>query len=370
MNIEWYSVDFKTGARGNKLNVDKPGTLRRIIGAATDATVRVRCSNNGVELPGWDEGTTKGRSLLLAVNTDGDFPLWGGLVRRRTSGKGPWVEVSTVTLESYFFRRYISSDLSWTDADPTQVAVDALAQVTGLSTLVVSAVMTGNAVIDGYFGIDDNKRVGELLTDLSGIAGGIEWTVDLEWADAEHTLLNYVVRLAPRLGTAAVDSATTWNMPGSIRDFTYIEDFSEDTGANDVLALSSGEGGSKPRSTRYEDTALLAAYARFERRFTPASSITSVQTLDQYAEAALSANRLGLTQLNIDANLDAAPRLNRDWWLGDDIDVSLTCDRFPRKLVNGLWDAGYTRRLRTVGWDLDFDGRTVTPRILEATSDG
>lgn len=368
MDIEWCSVDFKTGARGSQLNVDKSGVLRRIIGAATDATVRVRCSNDGVELPGWDEATAKGRSLIVAVSKDGDFPLWGGLVRRRTSGRGAWVEVSAVTLESYFFRRYITTTLNWTDADPTQVAVDALAQVTGLSTLVVSPTMTGNAVIDGYFGIDDNKRIGELLTDLSGIAGGIEWTVDLEWADADHTLLNYVVRLTPRIGTPGGANATQWNMPGSVRDFTHIEDFSEDTGANDVLALSSGEGGSKPRSTRYEDTALLATYARFERRFTPATSITSVQTLDQYAEAELTATRLGLTQLNLDANLDAAPRLNQDWWLGDDIDVSLTCDRFPAKMVNGLWDAGYTQRLRTVGWDLDFDGRTVTPRILEATT--
>lgn len=366
MEIEWWSVDFKTGARGSRLNVDRSGTLRRIIGSATDATVRVRCSDNGSEIAGWDEATTKGRSLIVAVNADGDFPLWGGLVRRRTSGRDAWVDVSAVTLESYFFRRYISSDLSWTDADPTQVGIDALSQVTGLPTLVVSSVMTGNAVIDGYFGMDDNKRVGELLTDLSGIAGGIEWTVDLEWADAAHTVLNYVVRLAPRIGTPAVTNATQWNMPGAVRDFTFIEDFSEETGANDVLALSSGEGGSKPRSTRYEDTALLAAFARFERRFTPASSITSVQTLDQYAEAELTATRLGLTQLNIEANLDAAERLNQDWWLGDDIDVSLTCDRFPAKLVNGLWEAGYTRRLRTVGWDLDFDGRTVTPRILEA----
>lgn len=366
MDIEWWSVDFKTGARGSQLNVDKSGTLRRIIGSPTDATVQVRCSNNGVELPGWDEATAKGRSLIVAVDADGDFPLWGGLVRRRSSGSGPWVEVSAVTLESYFNRRYIGATLNWTDADPTQVAVDALAQVTGLPTLVVSSVMTGSAVIDGFFDIDDNKSVGGLLTDLSGIAGGIEWTVDLEWADAAHSTLNYLVRIAPRLGTPAGLNATQWNMPGSVRDFTYSEDFGEENGANDVLALSSGEGGSKPRSTRYEDTALLAAFARFERRFTPATSITSVQTLDQYAEAELTATRLGLTQLNIEANLDAAPRLNRDWWLGDDIDVTLTCDRFPPRLVNGVWEAGYTRRLRTVGWDLDFDGRTVTPKILEA----
>jgi hypothetical protein len=277
------------------------------------------------------------------------------------------VQVSLSTLESYLFRRYINTQLSWTDADPTQVGVDILGQVTGLAPLVIDAKMTGNNVVDGFFDITDNKRVGEVLVDLSGLAGGVEWTVDLVWADADHQQLSYVVRLAPRLGTAGGVAATQWTMPGSVRDFTLIEDFGEETGANDVLALSSGEGDSKPRSTRYEDTALLAAFARFERRFTPATSITSLTTLDQYAEAELTATRLGLTQLNLQANLDAAPRVNLDWWMGDDIDVTLTCDRFPRQLVDGFWSAGYTRRLRTVGWDLDFDSRTIVPRILEAS---
>lgn len=367
MDVEWWSVDFKTGARGNRLHVASAGKVSRIIGAATDTTIQVRCANDGATLPGWDEATTPGRSLVVAVTPGGDRIIWGGLVRRRTSTAGPWVSVSANTLESYFFRRYINTPLTWTDADPVQVAVDALGQVTGLTPLTVAATMTGNAVIDGYYDTTDNKRIGDLLTDLSGLAGGIEWTVDLEWADPAHTTMRYVTRVAPRLGTPAGVAATQWTMPGPVRDFTFIEDFAENTGANDVLALSSGEGGSKPRSTRYEDTALLAAYARFERRFTPATSITSIQTLDQYAEAELTATRLGLTQLNLDANLDAAPQVNRDWWMGDDIDVALTCERFPRtKDAQGYWQAGYTRRLRTIGWDLDFDTNTVTPRILEA----
>lgn len=369
LSVNWWSVDFKTGARGQQLQVQTPGKVSRIIGASTDATINVRCSNNGQTIPGWDEATTKGRSLVVAVDADGDQIIWGGLVRRRTSSAGPWVEVAAKTLESYLFRRFINTPITWTDADPAQVGADVLALITDLPPLTVSATMTGNAVIDGFYDTSDNKRIGEVLDDLSGLAGGIEWTVDLEWVDADHTQMQYVVRLAPRLGTAGGVAATQWTMPGCVNDFTFIEDFGETTGANDVLALSSGESDSKPRSTRYEDTALLAAYARFERRFTPATSITSIQTLDQYAEAELTATKLGLTQLNISASLDApgVPQVNRDWYLGDDIDVALTCDRFPRILgSDGFWEAGYTRRLRTVGWDLDFDTRTIVPRIVEA----
>lgn len=368
MEVEWWSVDFLTGQRNARLNVSAAGKASRIIGTATDTTVNVRCAQDGVELPGWDEATTKGRNLIVAVDADGDQVIWGGLIRRRTSTSSPWVQVSANTVESYLFRRYINGPISWTNADPAQVGADVANLIDDLPPLEVDATMTGNAIIDGYYDEADNKRIGEVLTDLSGLAGGVEWTVDLEWADADHQQMRYVVRIAPRLGTPATGAAATqWAMPGAVRDFTFVEDFGEDTGANDVLALSSGEGDSKPRSTRYEDTALLAAFARFERRFTPATSITSVTTLDQYAEAELTATRMGLTQLSLDANLDAAPQVNRDWWLGDDIDVSLTCDRFPRRVdADGYWEAGYTRRLRPVGWELDFDSRTIIPRIVEA----
>jgi hypothetical protein len=367
MNVEWWSVDFKTGARGSKLHVNAAGKVSRIIGTSTDTTIQVRAAHDGVALPGWDEGTAGGRTLVVAVDADGDHIIWGGLVRDRDSTEGPWVSVSANTLEAYLSRRYINVPLTWTDADPSTIAANVLATITDLPPLTVSATPTGNAVVDGHYDDSDNKRVGDVLSDLAGLAGGIEWTVDLEWVDAAHTQMRYVVRIAPRLGTAAGVAATQWTMPGCVRSFRFKENFGEENFANDITALSSGEGGTKPKSTRYEDTALLTSFARFERRFTPATSITSTTTLDQYAEAELARTRLGITQLTIDANLDAAPRVNLDWWMGDDIDVSLTCDRFPRRLSSdGFYEAGYTRRLRTVGWDLDFDTRTIVPRIVEA----
>lgn len=369
MELTWCTVDFKTGVRGSDVKVKSVGKLSRIIGMATDTTVSVRCSDDdGVEIPGWDEATTKGRSMLVAVDKEGDQIVWGGLIRRRSGPiTDPWVDCSVDTLEAYLFRRYINATLSWTEADPSQVGVDVLGQVTGLSPLVIDAKMTGNPVVNGFYDETDNKRVGDVLTDLSGLAGGIEWTVDLEWDNAAHTQLRYVVRIAPRIGTPGGIAATQWTMPGCVTGGNFIEDFGQETGANDVLALSSGEGESKPTSTRYEDTQLLASYARFERRFTPATSVTSTSTLDQYAEAEIAATRLGLTQLTIQADLDAAPQVNSDWWLGDDIDVSVISPRFPRrKDSDGIWQPGYTRRLRTVGWEIDPDARVIVPRIKEA----
>ena len=365
MEIEWWSVDFLTGTRIGRVDV-APAAFERVIGEPTQSVLKVLASSNSVKIPGWDEKTGGRRSLLVAVDKASDYIVWGGLVLRRGRKTGPWVAVTVETLEGYLQQRYISSPVSWSDADPAQVAVDALGIITDLPPLTVSATMTGNAIVDGYFDESDRMRIGGLLEDLSNLAGGIQWTVDLEWVDADHTQMRYVVRVAPRIGTPGGVAATQWKMPGCVKDFDYIEDFGEESFANDVIAFSSGEGDSKPRSTRYEDTALLTQFARFERRFDPARSITSTLTLDQYAEAELARVRLGVTTLTLTASLDdaATPRVNLDWWMGDDIDVSLTCDAFPRQLdADGMWQAGFEGRLTTTGWTIDCGARTITPRI-------
>lgn len=370
MEIEWWAVDFLTGVRVGRVNVASSGTVERVIGEATQSALKVRASNDGVKIPGWDELTAGRRMLLVAVDKSSNHIVWGGLVLRRARKVGAWIDVTVETLEGYLHQRYIDTVLSWTDADPTQVALDALALIDDLTPLTVRATMTGNEVINGYFDESDRKRIGELLDDLSSLAGGIQWTVDLEWVDADHTLMRYVARVAPRIGTPAGAAATRWVMPGCVEDFDYIEDYGEENFANDVIAFSSGEGDSKPRSTRYEDTALLTQFARFQRRFDPARSITSTMTLDQYAEAELARVRLGVTTLTLTASLDdpATPRINVDWWLGDDIDVSLTCESFPRvRGSDGMWGAGLEERKTTTGWTLNFDDRTVTPRIVEGS---
>lgn len=379
MELEWWSVDFKTGELFGRVQVKTAGKLSRFISMGTDATVEVRCSHDGVKIPGWDEATQKRRRVLIAVDSVSRHIVWGGIVRRRTSGTGAWVTVSLDSLERYFNRRYIGQVFSWTDVDPAQMAADVLAPIAAeIDPLEVDAKMTGNT-LSAYYDTDDNKRVGSFLVDLSTLSTGIEWTVDLEWADADHTQVRYVVRISPRLGRGVVDGSpgaspdgwtpTQWTLGpngGCVTDFELIEDDGEETGANDTLAISSGEGDSKPRSTRYEATDLLVSEARFERRFTPATSIKETRTLDQYAEADHAATRDGLTQLTLTASLVDAPRVNLDWWMGDDIDVALTCDRFPARWVDGLKEPGYERRLRTVGWELDLDTRTIIPRIKEA----
>src|SRR5690349_19689415 len=137
----------------------------------TDTTVSVLCSHDGVPLPGWDEATQPGRMLLVAVDAESRHIVWGGLVRRRVSGDGPWVQCSVDSIERYFNRRYVTTVLSRTDTDVAQIAADVLAPIAAdLGPLEVDAKMTGTTV-SVYYDADMYVRVGSILEDLGNVSG-------------------------------------------------------------------------------------------------------------------------------------------------------------------------------------------------------
>lgn len=373
----WHSFDLRTLRRGPELTVQELPALSRMVGEPTDVSgLAVLCydtlaetSDDGLAttagaVPGWQEATLPGRTMLVALN-ESQTPIWGGMVLRRRSDAGAWVTLDLVTLEGYFDRRYVK------DHDYVETTQGA----------IVSGVITGDVIPTGvpftvdansptkrertYFE-DEDKTVLSVLQDLMGVEGGPEFTVDLQWADGDQTRLDAVVRVRDRIG-AAHPLPARFDMPGPVTAFTYTEDYGADNGANDVLATSSGEGSLRPTSQHQVATDLLAAgWARFERRFTPSTSIVETDTLDDHARAELAETRDGLTQLTLVAHLDTAPRVGDDFDLGDDVTAVLTCPRFPAYIgPDGGWVPGFTRTLRCIGWEIDYQERQLTPTLVE-----
>ncbi|MGH8965001.1 MAG: hypothetical protein ACRDXB_06690, partial [Actinomycetes bacterium] len=220
---------------------------------------------------------------------------------------------------------------------------------------------------DRVYHDDEDKTVASILQDLMGVEGGPEWTIDLEWADETHTLLTPTVRVRDRLGAASDLPEAVFELPGPVTAFAYVEDYTGDHGANDVLAVSSGEGDARPTSTHQVAQDLLdAGWAVFEDRFTPSTSITETATLDVHAAAELAAVRDGLHELTLDAHLDTAPRVGEQFRLGDDVTAFLTGPRFPAHTgPDGDQVPGYLRNVRCVGWEIDLDARRLKPRLVE-----
>lgn len=367
MAYTWHAVDLRTGKRGPQLQMQQRGTVSRIIGEQTDAQGAVLCWDEERQRPveEWRYWTEPGRMLALLVD-DADRPIWGGVILRRIPDETVWVPVAMATLEHYLDRRY-SGTLSVSSMEQADIAATLVNRtVTSDGVPFTLSVTTDGVLRDRTYLDADDKTTLSLLTDLMNIQNGIEFTVDLEWTDTTNTVLKYVLRIGPRIGKSLPQPAR-FEHPGPVQRFTVPQDYTRENGANDVMAVSSGEGDARPQSQHYVDEDKLAAgWVRYERRWTPSTSITDNGTLDAYAAEELDLKKDGLVELTLVADLDTAPRLNVDWWLGDDITAAITAPSLPARVdPDGARLPGYEERVRVVGWAMDLDARTLTPNLRE-----
>lgn len=360
MRVSWHSFDLRSGRRGSLVQTVKLGTVKETMGDVTDTTLDVYCwdENNQRPWADWDASTLPGRTMLVALDDDENI-LWGGMVLRRVSGAGTSVQVAVATLNAFWGRRFVT-DHTFTGVDQADIVEELIDALDYAPDFLIDAPATG-VLRDRTYLDDEDKTLFSVLDELSGVEGGPEIHVELKWANEAKTLIRPVVHVRNRLGTGAYP--TSWALPGCVTDFEFIEDFTVEQGANDIMATSSGEGDSRPESQHMVASDLIAAgWPRYEDRFTPSTSITNIETLDGHAREQLAAMKDGLTQLTLKADLASAPRLGMDWSLGDDIQVVLTCPRFPEQVgPNGNLVPGYERRVRAVGYEIDLDAGVLVP---------
>jgi hypothetical protein len=213
-----------------------------------------------------------------------------------------------------------------------------------------------------------DKTVYSALQDLMGVQGGPEWYVGWEW-QTNPERLTPVLYVGDRIGVAAAAGMqpNAWfEMPGPVKSFQMVEDFTDSHGANAVMAVSSGVGTSRPQST-------LQVFADPQRptiefRWTPSTSITDTTTLNTYAVQALSQLQQGSVTLSMDAVASdpACPQLGVDWNLGDDIGY-----RIGGLDANGVdtvpaFPGGISGTARAIGYTLDVTETPVLTPVLAA----
>lgn len=309
--------------------------------------------------PNWETATRPGTVFLVALsepepNEPRGLPLWGGMVIRRNRIPGAGVKMSLVTAEGYLDRVYVGA-VSMTGPQNyiAQTLVEDYAKTGWKRGLPIRVQVIGDAgaTRTRNYNETDDKTLYSVLSDLSGVLGGPEWTIGWEWVDEQK--LGLVMTIGDRIGSpppAGLNPNAQFYLPGSVTDAEFVEGYGADEGSNDVMAVSSGTEDARPQSNHYTNDADLRP--RFEYRWTPSTSIQDVDTLNSHAQRALAAMKDGSLALTLTANREDAPKLGRDWFIGDDIGFSIEAPEFPRGLVGTA---------RCVGWELT--DTTVTPLI-------
>jgi hypothetical protein len=350
--LAWYGCDLRTGGIVEDLPSLKPtGALARKLGDQT--TLQFELNIPGAA-SNWDEATTPGASLLVAVDTATNTPVWGGAVLTRGAGSEQTAQIGAATLEQYLASRFPGTQtLVGTDQAAVASALVTPA-LTGGPPIIIDAPSTG-IVMDYYTQDGDDKTILSCLQEIMALDGGPEWTIDVRWNTA-HSGFEFPFRVRPKIGVQAA-TATTFDFPGCVSSYTLSESYESGKGATVVIARGEGEGESRLSSSSHEATALMAnGWPRWEYRYTPATGLTDPDQLDAHAVQSLALMAQGAQVWTLEAVASQAPRLG-DWGLGDT--VHLAVEASPRH------PQGADTVARCWSWELDPGADRVRPILVE-----
>lgn len=354
--LTWLACDLRSGRIAAELrSIASPsGGMGRKLAGSTTAQMDLGLA--GVPKQ-WEAATDPGRTVLVACDSASGTPLWGGIILTRAGGTAATAQLSCITPEGYFDRRYLPDYTAVRDhalimADLVNaVAVDA-------PPFVVDAPAAGGEALLYQLLDADDRTVLSALQELDGMEGAPEWTVDIAWTDSEQTQIEFIFRVRPQIGIQSPTPGARFRMPGCITEYTLTESYETGKGATSVKAWGDGQGAARLHSPTLTATALITAgWCRWDYRYTPAVGTTDPTQLAAHAAQSLLQMGPGSRAWSVTAATATAPKLGLDWALGDAIGVDIaTSPRHPN---------GASTVSRAYAWTLDAAAGTVTPTLLE-----
>nr|WP_202507881.1 hypothetical protein [Streptomyces sp. SID1046] len=346
---------MRTGRISEELAAVTAQTLSRKLGAATSTGLDLALDGAPTE---WESATDPGRTMLVAVDTLTSTPLWAGTVLTRSGGTAATVQLGVGSPEGYLDRRFPGTYSAVQEDASTVIA--ALAAPIATQGLPLTFDTTASGLLIDYLSIDtDDKSVLSSVQTISAMEGAPEWTIDVVWGDASHTMFALVMRIRPTIGTTSSPQAI-FDLPGCMTAYSLTESYEKDRGATVVQASGDGEGDARLQSDIYTaDDMITAGWPRWIHRYSPGTGITDLDQLNAHAAQTLALLRAGSRSWTVEATASAAPRLGTDWTLGDSIGIEIAPGRSRRH------PAGITTTGRAYGWDLNIGSDTVSPILLE-----
>ncbi|MFL4904811.1 hypothetical protein ACJ6WF_16890 [Streptomyces sp. MMS24-I2-30] len=352
--LAWYGCDLRTGGIVEDLPALRPaGALSRKLGVSTTLQLELALSGAPDE---WESATAPGRSLLVAVDTATDTPIWAGAVLARDGGSADTVQLGAATLEANLDARYPGTQTLLGTDQATVIAALAAPALTGGPPLVIDAVATGTTM-DYLVSDGDDKTVLSCLTEVMNLEGGPEWTIDVVW-NAGHNGFQFPLRVRKQIGTQAPSPEAVFDFPGCVAEYVLSESYEAGKGATRVIARGEGEGESRLSSPPQEATALTSnGWPVWEYRYTPSSGITDPNQLTAHASGSLALMAQGAQVWTMQATASRAPRVGTDWNLGDTVRLAVEHSR--------RHPAGADTVARCWSWELDPAADQVRPILVE-----
>lgn len=356
-NATWFGIDDATGRVIAELP-DMRGNPSRLLTAYTSSKLTYPLAEAGpgsLSIEIIEQATKPQRTSIVSIVNG--LPVWAGRVLQRVGGSNADLTLAVASSEQYLLSRLVRAQ-SFSGVDRALVANTLLSSAGSTDVgpgmaLDVDVQLTGDLIDRDYLDTD-LLDVYTALRDLA--AGGLEWTIDLDFETTAGSVIRRIMRIGPRIGRVGTDQVPLFATKGEA-DVAYQLDENYTTGryANVVTAYGSGQGEDMPLAT-VADTQALDSGAPVVHRTVYARDVTDTEELARIAQTELDRLKWGSELWDLDALFDAFPRLGYDVALGDDANWNLKGPRHP----DGVTGSG-----RVIGWELDIDGGRWNPKLLD-----
>ena len=279
-----------------------------------------------------DAATIPGRNALY-VDKGGTL-VWGGVIwGRNYNSTEQTLSIDAREFESYFERRRISQDISFTNIDQliiAQTLVTAAQAIPSGNIGVAVGVETSGILISRDYYYYELKNLYSALQDLSRAEDGFDFNINVFY-DGSGTPSKTLELGYPRIGTvySANDPyALLFEFPGNMVAYEYPEDGA--IAANTIYALGAGSNEGKLISISSDATFLADGWPLLEDA-SNYSDVTDQTYLDQLAIGQVNAVSYPPTTLKIIVPADIDPEFST-YNIGDDARIRITDNRFPNTL--------------------------------------
>lgn len=354
--MRFYICDLKTGDLLDEYPLQLGSPLERRLKSYGTGTLRLPVLHPATP-ENWAAVLRPWR-VLIVVCDDDDRIVWGGIPTNLATSTAPLIDIQCVTVEKYFDRRYMPT-ASYRNRDQTSDIARAMAEHCGDTDIGIGLEYdTPESGIkrDRDYYNDEDARVLTRLQQLSNVINGFDWTIELAWADDDHSKVRKIFRTGyPALGYVTDTPEHTFTLvagyPSPVTSFTHDHQWGDAEAATHVQAVGDGEGDDKPYSNPLTDSNREAdGWPRLEERKTQ-QGVSQMATLNAYGQQMAERYFGGQSVISITARLDAWPS-PAEITLGDSARIEINTDQLQ---LNEIW--------RIIGYQIDLAGGTWTPTL-------
>lgn len=279
------------------------------------------------------DGTVPGRTAIY-VDRDGIL-VWGGIIwSREYNSQDQHLRLAAREFESYFERRRILTNQTFTAVDQLTVAqtlVNQAQAVTGGNIGITVPTNTSGVTVTKSYYTYEYKTLYSALLDLSRATDGFDFNIQVAY-DGGGNPKKTLVMSYPKSGTrysATNPSGLVFEFPaGNVVEYSYPEDAS--IAANNVYVVGAGSNEGKLTATGVDATKVAAGWPLLEDSVNYAD-ITDTTLLQNLANGQVGAVAYPPTTLRLITPPSQNPALGT-YFIGDDVRIRITDQRFPTGL--------------------------------------